>query len=337
MDSRESSTSLTGYPNIGREETDIMTEDLCLPEFRFSASYASRYNNCHGSANLPESIPGFIMPDKNELGMKGMGTLLHGIFAAVLLSEADLTEAALCLESLSQVWGKGRTELIKDEVKYITWWFKMYKTRPPINHEILKDLIQYVPKSEKAEAHEHPTPPRIIVHLAESLRYVKAITDQYEEWDILVEEKREAKWLVTAPKTTVDVVISTPTELHVLDLKMGDVPVDVVMNEQLMYYAQTFREYTHRRIVLHIMQRNNMVSWEPPTQVLDQWVIRMVNSERKILNGDLSLTPGSHCTFCPANPHTRGDKGNLSCPAMLQHLYGERDAAQSDIDVLEGD
>ena len=40
-----------------------------------------------------------------------------------------------------------------------------------------------------------------------------------------------------------------------------------------------------------------------------------------MLAGDTTLVPNDHCTFCPANPHSRGDKGSPLCPPMMQKLY----------------
>ena len=35
----------------------------------------------------------------------------------------------------------------------------------------------------------------------------------------------------------------------------------------------------------------------------------------------MALNPGDHCKFCAANPHTRGDKGTIMCPPMMDILY----------------
>jgi len=314
----------------------MTTTDIGMPKLRFSASYASRYNNCHGSAHLEEAIEGFIMPESNESGRKGLGTQLHEIFAAVLSSKVDLELAATCLRELAAVWGKSRTALIKDEKKYIIWWFTVHKSMPPIEHEVLQGLIQFIPKTDKAEAHEHSTPPRLIVFMADALMKVKEITDRVEDWDILIETKRQAMWLTTAPSTTVDLIIYNDEVIYIIDLKMGDIPVSPIYNEQLMYYAMTFRR-TNQRMHLVILQRNNIEEWELPRSVLLAWVEKMQDSERAILEGDLSLNPGPHCTFCPANPRTRGDYGNKPCPAMMQMLYGESDAMEMEASVLEGD
>jgi hypothetical protein len=46
-----------------------------------------------------------------------------------------------------------------------------------------------------------------------------------------------------------------------------------------------------------------------------------IDADRRIMRKELTLRPNDHCTFCPANPHTRGDKGNVMCPAMMNKLY----------------
>ena len=335
MDSRESTTS--DWQQVGRgEDYDMSAVDLGMPKLRFSASYASRYNNCHGSAHLEEAIEGFIMPESNESGRKGLGTQLHEIFAAVLSSKVDLELAAVCLVELAAVWGHKRTKLIKDEKAYIIWWFTVHKSMPPIEHEVLQNLIQVIPKTDTAEGHEHSTPPRLIVFLAEALRKVNSIMESMEEWDILIETKRTATWLITEPSTTVDLILYNDEVIYIIDLKMGDIPVSPIYNEQLMYYAMTFRR-PNQRMHLVILQRNNIEEWSLPTSVLLAWVEKMQDSERAILDGDLTLKAGDHCKFCPANPHTRGDKGNKACPAMMSLLYGDRDAETVEKDILEGD
>ena len=48
---------------------------------------------------------------------------------------------------------------------------------------------------------------------------------------------------------------------------------------------------------------------------------RAIRTDMLIANKNLSLRPSDHCTFCPANPHTRGDKADMKCPAMMEMLY----------------
>ena len=326
-------------------------------DFRFSASYASRYNNCHGSANLDKAIPGFIHPERNDNGMKGEGTKLHKIFEMIILSGADLTLAAKLLKEFAAVRGPKRADLLLNEKMYITWWFLQFKSLPPVEHSVLVEglLLQSpivnVDGSPTLDKDGVPMirstagTPRRIVHVGDALEYVRDLIDMMDPDTLFIKTEAMAKvmWLQTQPNTTVDLVIGDWEELHVLDLKMGDLAVSPIDNEQLMYYGETFREIPggdgdrYQKITLHIMQRGATDSWQVPVPVLDKWVDTVKASEAAIMDGDLTLSPGKHCTFCPANPHGRGDRGNKACPAMMFVLYGQRDEAQADQDALGED
>lgn len=325
-------------------------------DFRLSASYVSRYNNCHGSANLPEAIPGFVHPERNDGGMKGEGTRLHKIFEVALSERHNLVDKAQLLRELAELWGPKRTAMLEDEKKFIITYFMKHKQAPPIELPILKEgLLQYVPVLD-TDANPTDTmvakgvPPRRIVFLAEALEYVNDLLDEMDDEtiEVFIEAKTTATWLTTMPKTTVDLIIRDQYKMHVIDLKMGEIEVSPIGNEQLMYYAETFRQKSaaldlpdednwYEDITLHILQRNYTDHWNLPPAVLSEWVEKVKESEQAILDGDLTLSAGEHCKFCPANPASRGDKGSKSCPVMLSIMYGERDKEQSDIDVLEDD
>ncbi|QQO39301.1 Cas4 family exonuclease [Microbacterium phage CrunchyBoi] len=333
-----------------------MGEKTAPQPLRFSASYASRYNNCHGSANLEEAIPGFEHPPRNDDGMKGEGTRLHKIFELATSKHENLRAAAALLREIATMWGPHRTKwLEQDEKSYLVGYFLKHKTAPPLElPDLLAAFVQYKPvidTDSNPTYHEDGTPvivaagvaPRRIVHLAESMEYAADLIDEIEPDSIkvLTELKVQAKWLVTEPYTTTDLLITGilketgESVMHVIDLKAGDVEVSVINNEQLMYYAKTYGADNYTKVVLHILQRNGTDSWELPKSVLDAWVDKVQSSEAAILGGDLTLTAGSHCKFCPANPHTRGDKGTKACPVMMEVLYGARDKEQADNEVLE--
>ena len=322
-------------------------------DFRFSASYASRYNNCHGSANLEEAIPGFVHPERNENGMKGEGTKLHKIFEVALQKPERLRDSAVLLKEVAALWGPRRTEYLQqDEKQYLIKWFMAHKTPPPLELSTLAEgLLSTKPvinpdKTPKMEDGQQVVAvtggtPRRIEHLAFALEYVADVWDTLDpdSREIFAEVKREAEWLETKPKTTVDLIMRDKNIMHVMDLKMGDIVVSPINNEQLMYYAETFNEDSKwTKIRLHIIQRKGTDFWDVPLPVMTAWVKRVMASEQAILAGDLTLSPGSHCNFCPANPHGRGDRGNKACPAMMVVLYGERDNKQADEDIVgEGD
>jgi hypothetical protein len=326
------------------EVLDVLDENDVIPmshEFRFSASYANRYHKCHGSANLEEAIPGFQYPERNDDGWKGVGTQLHEIFADAVSPGEGLREKAKFLREISE--RRDRIKLLSDKKAYIVWWFMLYKVAPPIAYEIAVALVYQVPVKDASGSvtgtRDKAVEPRYVVAMAEAIEYVADLIDTMDadSLEILVEVKTTAEWLSTKPKTTVDLVIKDKYVMHVLDLKMGEIEIDATNNTQLMYYAWTFGGVNYPEVKLHIMQRNNTNDWTISFAKLHEWSNEMKESERAILGGDKKLTPGGHCTFCPANPHSRSDKGSKACPAMLTMLYGERDEQQSDIDVLEGD
>lgn len=161
--------------------------------------------------------------------------------------------------------------------------------------------------------------------MAEALTYVADLRST-RRFKALVEKSVKATWLVSEPDTTVDLVLFTQDEIHVLDLKTGKVPVEVVGNEQLLYYGVSFANLAPRAkgVTLHIVQpwADNISSWWADTNTLQTFMLEAQKAEAAILAGDLTFGPSDHCMFCPANPHSRSaEKGSPSCPAMLRLLY----------------
>lgn len=312
---------------------EIVSKGYALQDFRFSGSYISRYHACHGSAVLAESLPGFerISGDRKATTK---GTRLHTVFQQILEQCADLIEAAVLLEQLADVFGKNRIKLLKDERSYILWWFTESKTVPPVDHSIIAPLHEVIPAwSEQDEITEEwvhhaeedvVTSPAHIRFIAECLRYVFEIIEHREGALLLMEETRVATWTQTKPKTTADLVISDGKTLDVIDFKTGSISVSVEYNEQLMYYAKTYRK-KEKKINLHVLQPKNLVEWELDPETLEAWVTEVLASEKAILKGDRTLTPGTHCQFCPANPFSKGEQGSPKCPAQMEVLFGADD------------
>lgn len=165
---------------------------------------------------------------------------------------------------------------------------------------------------------------RDLEHFIEALSYVHKLR-QTRRFKVLVEQTIKAKWLTSQPDTQVDLVLYTQDEIHVLDLKWGKIRVEVIDNDQLMYYAVCFAHLAPKAkgVRLHIMQPKalNMESVFVTTTELKEWMDKAMAAEKKILAGDTTFGPSDHCKFCPANPHSRGEKGSPLCPAMTQLLY----------------
>lgn len=157
-----------------------------------------------------------------------------------------------------------------------------------------------------------------------ALGYVAELRSK-RRFKTLVEETVEAVWLNVPTMTTIDLVLYTQDEIHVIDWKWGRIPVDVIDNEQLLFYGRTVAGLAPKAkgVTLHIVQprANNMASWWVDTTRLMQFTDEAIAAQDAILAGSTKFQPSDHCTFCPANPHTRGLKGSPLCPEMMQLLY----------------
>lgn len=166
--------------------------------------------------------------------------------------------------------------------------------------------------------------PTRLRHMVEILNYVSELR-QTRRFKVLVEHRVQATWLQSAPYTTADLVLYTQDELHVIDTKLGKIPVSVWNNEQLLYYAACYAPLAPKAkgVHLHILQpaANNMEVWFADTSVVAKFMADAQATEAAIAAGDTSFGPSDHCKFCPANPHSRGTKGTPLCPAMMQILY----------------
>lgn len=165
----------------------------------------------------------------------------------------------------------------------------------------------------------------------QSLEYYMAVRET-RRFKVLSEESFVAEWLKTKPRTTVDRVLYVQDELHIFDWKTGKIPVEVVDNKQLLFYAACAIHLAPKAksVTLHIVQpwakdvlgEPNMRSWEVSAHDLGLFMLEAQAAEDKILAGDLSLNPSDEgCKFCPANPRSRGEKASPYCPTLMQAWY----------------
>jgi hypothetical protein len=318
------------------EDQDILDRPL-IPitpirdRLRFSASAASKYHNCHASANLLEAIPGFEFKEKERAKSRDQGTALHKVLEQVVTHGYDYVKVATMLRSLADVFGKNRTALLQDEKQYLIWCFMGFG-EIVLEHEYLSTLLFTIPNKETGEPELNSTPPKLIRFLAEAIEYIAQLLEDGGE--ILTEATVTANWLQTKPKTTIDILIRKGNVLYVIDLKAGTMPIPAIENEQLLYYAACFIE-DEDDIRLVILQCDNVNEWYITREHLFSWMETMKVSEQKILDKDLSFRVGSHCSFCPANPRGRGDRGYPFCPEQIELLYGAENDADSDVSILE--
>ncbi len=196
--------------------------------------------------------------------------------------------------------------------------------RGTAKHEMLEPLVKLSPGDLR--------------HMIKFLTYVSGVRD-LRRFNVLVEQSMTAEWLDTKPKTTADYVFYTQDEIHVLDGKWGRIKVDVVENHQLMFYGVTYSHLAPKAkgVHLHILQpyADNYDTWFADTNRLAQFMADARAAEAAIQAGSTTFQPGDHCTFCPANPHSRGDKGHPLCPSMMQLLgYGFRDVDEDELLAL---
>lgn len=187
-------------------------------------------------------------------------------------------------------------------------------------HKVIEDLmaIRYVTASRTAKFNASD-----MIAAGKMLGYIGEVWSR-RRFSTLNEAPGDTSWLQTQPKTTADLVFYTQDEIHVLDPKWGKVRVEVRNNKQLMFYAASFAHLAPKAkgVTVHIVQPrlDNMEEWFIPAHELATFMQEAKDAEAAILAGDTSMNPGDHCTFCPANPHSRGGKGSPSCPEMLNLL-----------------
>jgi len=167
-------------------------------------------------------------------------------------------------------------------------------------------------------------PVRDMEKLTAAADYVAAIRNQ-RRFKSLIEQTEVADWLPSAPSTTADLVLYLNDELHIFDLKTGKIPVAAVDNDQMLYYAATYLKYAPlaKGVSLHIVQpwAENIAVWLVTRQELYLWMAEAIDHDIEISDGDTTFSPGDHCMFCSANPHSRAARGKPLCPAMMQMLY----------------
>lgn len=183
-------------------------------------------------------------------------------------------------------------------------------TRGTMVHELMAGVMALKPSEISA--------------FVRALEYISALRSS-RRFNALVEQTEMADWLPRPVSTTADLVLYTLDEIHIVDLKWGKIRVEVVDNEQLLYYAATYAKKAPRatQVTMHIVQPNadNIDSWTVDTLDLAAFMGRATVAQDKLFNGQLDFMPGDHCTFCPAYPHSRAAKGSVMCPVTMQLLY----------------
>ena len=276
--------------------------------------------SCPGSANLELAIPGYTEPPKDDMkGAKGEGTLLHKSMERFgLMPSHELWEYSEAIRELSKLHWTKRRPLLVDPIKLEDF---LYQEAPTMDATAVAEFIALAPDFV-------PLAPKKLKYVADCAEY---LSERFEGFDKLmvpsqayrVEEPLVAEWLPSKSKTTPDVTVVTRFLLEVFDYKTGAIPVSAFENDQQMFYAACKLHLAPdaTEFTVHILQDGNMDSWTAPIQVLKDWMQRAIRTDMLIAQKNLQLKPSDHCTFCPANPHTRGDRADMKCPAMVEMLY----------------
>jgi hypothetical protein len=161
-------------------------------------------------------------------------------------------------------------------------------------------------------------------NVIKSLQYFTAIA-KTRRFKHLAEEMVEVDWLPSKPRTIVDRVLYLSDEIHIFDWKTGRIFVDVNNNDQMMYYALTYAYLASnaKGVWVHIVQpwADNMESRFITTNELAAFKARALEAEAKVQSKVIEFHVTDHCKFCPAFPHSRGDKGRPLCPEAMHVLY----------------
>lgn len=163
-----------------------------------------------------------------------------------------------------------------------------------------------------------------MIKLIDAMDYIATLRAT-RQFKVLVEQSMKAAWLPGSPLTTPDLVLYTQDEIHMIDLKTGKIPVEVIDNKQLLFGAVTVAHLAPRAkgVTCHILQpwANGNDSWFASTTVIKKFMDEAIAAEAAIALGSTTFSPGDHCQFCPAYPHARGLKGKPFCPVTMKMLY----------------
>lgn len=286
---------------------------------RFSASSAAQLIACPGSARLEEAIPGFEhpVPDPNKFVAKGIGTNVHEVLEVLVHYPPWMLDAVRPAILDYQDLHVSKRKTLADDAPLMRVWLD-------------KQLHYYVDELWMCKL--APFTPKMLRWIEAAAGYLADLLGSLAgDEEIRTEEQLVADWLPSKPGTTPDVTIVSARRLEVVDFKSGAIPVSPVDNDQLMFYAACKLHLAPlaTEITYHVIQPGprdqwNIDSWTSTREFLESWMSEAIEADRRIMRRDLTLRPNDHCTFCPANPHSRGEKGNIMCPVQSAKLYPAR-------------
>lgn len=302
----------------------------------FTASAAAQLMSCAGSGNLEEAIPGWVDPPEKTKGASPIGTAVHEYLAQAV----EWMTVPVVLEGMSRIvyvfqglHYKKRARVIETQDS----WREFLEAELTAFQLVKFRVDQRKLRTVATDRALYAWTVGVSVFTPMMMRY---IADTLEElaWyarknpiAVFSEMTVESGFLVKPRTTTPDVIILLPQgELVVIDFKTGAIPVEAEDNDQLLYYlASVLSEHNETPLgvvditsfTAVILQPGGNSTASVTREELAEWTAKALETEAKIARKDLTLTPSANCTFCPANPHSRGERGTPLCPAMLERLY----------------
>jgi hypothetical protein len=283
---------------------------------------------CHGSANLELAIPGWSEPDRDDMaGAKGVGSRMHASFAELAFMDSlYLDKLSIMVSEYLKLNWRVRRHYMDDvtEPVVLDWFRKQVIVTDIVEETAMLRWLQDLDRNERLQ-------PAMLRFVAQTILELSNLKRRYAPLhsEIYAEKQIECTWLKSAPKTTPDLAFIQLQRITVVDYKTGKIPVDVIDNSQLMFYAMSVLwnwyakvDWDHvREVVMIVWQPGNYVEHTITINELLTWAREARRADIAITAGDLTMTPGKSCTFCPANPHGRGDKTGPWCPPMMSMLY----------------
>ena len=292
--------------------------------------------SCAGSGNLEEAIPGWVDPPEKTKGASPIGTAVHEYLAQAV----EWMTVPVVLEGMSRIvyvfqglHYKKRARVIETQDS----WREFLEAELTAFQLVKFRVDQRKLRTVATDRALYAWTVGVSVFTPMMMRY---IADTLEElaWyarknpiAVFSEMTVESGFLVKPRTTTPDVIILLPQgELVVIDFKTGAIPVEAEDNDQLLYYlASVLSEHNETPLgvvditsfTAVILQPGGNSTASVTREELAEWTAKALETEAKIARKDLTLTPSANCTFCPANPHSRGERGTPLCPAMLERLY----------------
>lgn len=147
-------------------------------------------------------------------------------------------------------------------------------------------------------------------HVDDYVGYVNETIAEYEDPEVVLEQRVDFSEWVPEGFGTSDVVIMAEPILHIVDLKFGKgVPVSAIENTQLMLYALgTYAEFNLAydfetiRMTIHQPRLHDVSTYEIPITELLDWAENYVKPRAKMaMAGVGEFNPSEKaCRFCPA-------------------------------------